>query len=60
MDFSLVVVSRGYFLVAVHGLCLVASLVAEHRLQQLQHSRSVITVYGFQGKRGSVAAARGP
>ena len=31
--FSLVVVSRSYFLVAVHGLLIaVASLVAEHRL----------------------------
>ena len=52
---------QGLLFIAVHWLLIVvSSLVAEHRLQQLQHSLSVITVYGFQGKRGSVAAARGP
>ena len=34
MDFSLVVVSGGFFLVAVHGLLIVvAALVAEHSSQ---------------------------
>ena len=60
MGFSLLGVNRGYSLVVVHRLLVVvASLVAEHRLeecrlQKLQHVGSVVVEHGL-----SCSMARG-
>ena len=53
---SLLMASRGYSLVAVHGCLVMASLVAEHRLEGWW--ASVIVAHGLQSL-GSVVMAHG-